>query len=79
MRELKEQVSSNNFSMAVEQMAIEKKCTIIEATILYCNDREIEVESVPSLCNDRLKNLIRLEGEQNFMVKKDKNKVKPVI
>lgn len=61
--------SSNEFSIFIEEMVSKSKLSYMEAIINYCNELEIDVESVGSLINQKLKEKIQYEAEQANLMK----------
>ena len=41
----------------------------MEAIVKYCTDVDIDIEAVSSLINPKLKDKIRLEAEENKLIK----------
>lgn len=61
--------SSNEFSIFIEEKVLKSKLSYMEAIINYCNELEIDVESVGSLINQKLKEKIQYEAEQANLMK----------
>ena len=56
------------FSFKIENIALEKKITHMEAVLLYCKQNEIEPDSVGSLISKGLKEKIEANArELNFL------------
>ena len=54
--------TSNEFSLFIEKMAVDKKLTHLEAVLLFCSDHLIDPDDIASKVNKSLKSKI----EQNF-------------
>lgn len=62
--------SSNEFSLHIEEKVAKEKISYMDAIIAYCNDVDIDVESVANLVNQSLKEKIQIEAEENNFMKK---------
>lgn len=62
--------SSNEFSLHIEEKVIKEKLSYMDAIIAYCNEVDIDVESVANLVNKSLKDKIQIEAEENNFMKK---------
>lgn len=56
--------TSNDFSIYIDEYVSSKKITYMEAIITYCTEMDIDVESIGSLINQKLKEKIQVEAEQ---------------
>jgi hypothetical protein len=56
--------SANEFSLYIEGKVTEKKLSYMEAIITYCEEADIDVESIKSLVNKSLKEKIQSEAEE---------------
>jgi hypothetical protein len=73
-------LSAEKFSLEIEKYANDNKCNYIEAIISYCEENEIELETIPKLISKPLKERLKLNAEQlNFLKKTSKSKTKSVI
>lgn len=61
--------SSNEFSIYIDEIVSKFNITYMEAIINYCNEVDIDVESVGSLVNQKLKEKIQVEAEQANLMK----------
>lgn len=61
--------SSNEFGMYIDECVSKKKITYMDAIINYCTERDIDVESIGSLINQKLKEKIQVEAEQANLIK----------
>jgi hypothetical protein len=60
--------SSNEFSLYIEEIVLNQSISYMEAIIQYCNEIDIDVESITKLINQSLKDKIQIEAEdQNYM------------
>ena len=60
--------SPNEFSLYIEETVLRDKIGYMDAVIKYCNDIDIDVESVANLINQSLRDKIQNEAEeQNYM------------
>lgn len=73
-------LSSEKFSMDIEEYVKENQCDYIEAIVSYCDENGIEVETVPKLLSKPLKERIKCSAEKlNFLKKTSKSKTKSLI
>lgn len=61
--------SPNEFSIFIDETVNRLKISYMEAVINYCNELEIDVESVGSLISQKLREKIQMEAEQSNMMK----------
>lgn len=59
-----------NFSLVIEQMALNLKCTKMDAIIHYCQEMGMEIEVASTLISNNLKAKIKDEAEEANMLKK---------
>ena len=65
--------SPNEFSLYIEERVAEEVIGYMDAVIQYCNEIDIDVESVAKLINQSLKDKIQIEAEdQNYMKSRGK-------
>jgi len=62
-------MNSKEFSLKIENMVKEKKCTYMEAVILYCEELEIDPATAKPLISKSLKEKIKLEATNLKMLK----------
>lgn len=63
--------NANEFSLYIEETVSEKKLSYMEAIITYCEEADIDVESIKSLVNKSLKEKIQCEAEElNYFKRK---------
>lgn len=61
--------SANEFSLYIEELVTSKKLSYMDAVIQYCEDADIDVESIKSLVNKSLKEKIQAEAEERNYLK----------
>lgn len=61
--------SPNEFSIYIDEMVSKLKISYMEAIINYCNEVDIDIESVGPLINQKLREKIQVEAEQANMMK----------
>ena len=59
-----------NFSMLIEQMAIEKRLGLMDAICHHCKETGLEIEVAASLISSALKAKIRDEAQDLNLLKK---------
>lgn len=61
--------SPNEFSIYIDEQVTSKSISYMDAVINYCNEKDIEVDSIGPLINQKLREKIQLEAEQANMIK----------
>lgn len=62
--------TKEEFSLLIEQYARDKKCSYMDAIVLYCEENEIEVESAAQKISTNIKEKIEVEAQDlNFLPK----------
>jgi hypothetical protein len=61
--------SPNEFSIYIDEIVNRLKIPYMEAVINYCNEVDIDIESVGPLINLKLKEKIQMEAEQSNLIK----------
>ena len=61
--------SSTEFGQYIDEMVSRLKITYMDAVINYCNEVDIDIESVGPLINQKLREKIQMEAEQANMIK----------
>lgn len=61
--------SPNEFGIYIDEIVSKYKLSYMEAIINYCNEVDIDVESVGPLINQKLREKIQIEAEQANMMK----------
>lgn len=73
-------LSAEKFSIDIEKYVKFNGCDYIEAIVSYCEENNIEIESVPKLLSKPLKEKIKHNAQKlNFLKKTSKTKTKSVI
>jgi len=62
--------NANEFSLFIEDLAMQRKVTFLDAVLDYCKESDIDPESLKSLVNQQLKEKIRVDAEQANLMKK---------
>jgi hypothetical protein len=63
--------TANEFSLHIETVVLSKKLSYMEAVIAYCEEADIDVESIKTLINKSLKEKIQSEAEElNYLKRK---------
>ncbi len=63
-------MTSQKFSLLIEQIVLDKKCNYMDAILLYCEKNEMEIESAAKLVNIKIKQKLEIEyGGLNFLPK----------
>ena len=71
-------MKSKEFSLKIENIVKEKKCSYMDAILLYCDELEIDPSTVSSLISKSLKEKIKLEATNLRMLKYPKCGVLPI-
>jgi hypothetical protein len=58
------------FSILIEQMAIDERCDYLDAILLHCKKTSLDVEVASTLISSSLKSKIREQAEKNNQLKK---------
>jgi hypothetical protein len=70
---MSEIMTSQSFSLLIEQLVLDKRCSYVDAIVLYCEKNAMEIESAAKLCNVKIKQHLEIEyGELNFLPKSAK-------
>jgi hypothetical protein len=65
-----EMMNTSKFSLLIEAYVKEKRCTYMDAVVLYCEEHEMEIESAAKLLNTKIKGHLEVEAmELNFIPK----------
>ncbi len=61
-------MNAAKFSLEIENLVLKEKINYIEAIVCFCEDQEIELESVPKLLSKPLKEKLRYDAQKlNYM------------
>lgn len=69
---VKELLSANTFTAILESTREECKCTYMEAVLLICEKRGLDIETIPDLLTPKTKKLIKEEASELNMLKRKK-------
>lgn len=61
--------SPNEFSIFIDETVNRLRCSYMDAVINYCNEMDIDVDSIGPLINQKLREKIQMEAEQSNMMK----------
>lgn len=61
--------SPTEFSLYIDEQVSTYKITYMDAVINYCNEKEIDIDSIGSLINQKLREKIQMEAEMANMIK----------
>lgn len=59
------------FSKEIESLSREKRCNIMDAIVLYCEETGLEIELAASLISAPLKSIINEEAQDLNLLKKE--------
>ena len=62
-------MNSKEFSLKIENIVKEKRCSYMDAVLLYCEELEIDPGTVSNLISKSLKEKIKLEATNLKMLK----------
>ena len=62
-------MNSKEFSLKIENIVKEKKCSHMDAVILYCDELEVDPGTIKNLISKSLKEKIKLEATNKRMLK----------
>jgi hypothetical protein len=62
--------SPNEFSLHIEEQVSRHKIGYMDAVIQYCEEVDIDIESISKLINQSLKDKIQYEAEENNFMKR---------
>lgn len=69
-------LTPSKFSLEIENIVVEEKCNYIDAIIMFCEENNIEIESVTKLISKPLKDRLKYDAMNlNFMKKTSKAKL----
>lgn len=61
--------SPNEFSIYIDEMVSKLNINYMDAVINYCNEKDIEIDSIGPLINQKLREKIQMEAENANMIK----------
>ena len=62
-------MNSKEFSLKIENIVKEKKCSHMDAVILYCEELEVDPGTIKNLISKSLKEKIKLEATNKRILK----------
>jgi 2-iminoacetate synthase ThiH len=63
-------LNTQKFSLIVEKLVQEKRCSYMDAVVLYCEKNEMEIETAAKLLNTKIKQQLEIEyADLNFLPK----------
>jgi hypothetical protein len=62
--------SPNEFSLYIEERVLKERIGYMDAVIQYCEEIDIDIESISKLINQSLKDKIQNEAEENNFMKR---------
>ena len=62
--------SPNEFSLYIEERVLNERIGYMDAVIQYCEEVDIDIESISKLINQSLKDKIQNEAEENNFMKR---------
>jgi hypothetical protein len=62
--------SPNEFSLYIEEKVMREKLGYMDAIIQYCEEVDIDIESISKLINQSLKDKVQNEAEENNYIKR---------
>ncbi|MFZ9611006.1 MAG: late promoter transcription accessory protein [Methylococcales bacterium] len=61
--------SPTEFSLYIDEIVSKFKISYMDAVINYCNEKDIDVDSIGPLVNQKLREKIQMEAENANMIK----------
>ena len=61
--------SPNEFSIYIDEVRLKHDLSYMDAVINYCNEKDIDIDSIGPLINQKLREKIKIEAEQENMIK----------
>ena len=71
-------MNSKEFSLKIEEFVKQKRCSYMDAVVLYCNENDIDTGSVNPLISKSLKEKIKIEAIEKRLLKESKSGKLPV-
>jgi hypothetical protein len=71
-------MNSKEFSLKIEGLVKERRCTYMEAVLLYCEENEIDPSTTKPLISKALKEKIKLEAVDLRLLKEKPSGKLPV-
>lgn len=67
-----------NFSIAIENLAVEKNTSYMDAIILYCEQTGFEIETAAKMISGALRAKIKIEAEELHFLPKSNTEKLPI-
>ena len=61
--------SPNEFSLYIDEIKLKHDISYMDAVINYCNEKDIDIDSIGPLINQKLREKIQIEAEQENIIK----------
>ena len=61
--------SPNEFSIYIDEVRLKHDLSYMDAVINYFNEKDIDIDSIGPLINQKLREKIQIEAEQENMIK----------
>ena len=61
--------SPTEFSLYIDEIVANFNITYMDAVISYCHEKDIDIDSIGSLINQKLREKIQMEAEMANMIK----------
>jgi len=71
-------MNSKEFSLKIEEIVKQKRCSYMDAVILFCNETEIDTGTIKPLISKSLKEKIKLEAIDLKLLKEKSSGKLPV-
>lgn len=71
-------MNSKEFSLKIEEFVKQKKCSYLDAVVLYCDENDIDTATVNPLVSKSLKEKIKIEAIEKRLLKESKSGKLPV-
>lgn len=63
-------MSDTKFSLAIEKMKLEQNLPYMDTIIMYCDQENLDIESIGNLVNQSLKEKIQVEAMNHNLIPK---------
>lgn len=64
-------LTETSFQLQIEQCVIDKKITHLEAVLLFCEENDVEYESLKKIITSNLKDKIKLDAQEVGLMRKE--------
>ena len=71
-------MNSKEFSLKIEEIVKEKRCSYLDAVVLFCDENEIDPSTTKPLISKSLKEKIKMEAIDKKLIKETKSGKLPV-